>query len=197
MDVDLRRHRPRPPHVQPTTAARGGPRSPTAPTVRAPPALRRALAHHRRAPRRPSVPPRRRPRRRRLPPRPIEGNIIEALVKPIGVVRGISDLPWHKDCSIGRHSYRCCGITVGVSVTGADEAVVGCPPWRARTARRSRTSCAPTSTSRSCRSPPRAAISPCTSAARSTTRRRPRERAQGHVHRFRAPAAAGRHRRRR
>jgi hypothetical protein len=51
---------------------------------------------------------------------PIEGNIIEALVKPIGVVRGISDLPWHKDCSIGRHGYRCCGITVGISVTGAD-----------------------------------------------------------------------------
>jgi hypothetical protein len=52
---------------------------------------------------------------------PIEGNIIEALVKPIGVVRGISDLPWHKDCSIGRHSYRCSGMTVGISVTGGDE----------------------------------------------------------------------------
>jgi hypothetical protein len=47
-------------------------------------------------------------------------NVIEALVKPIGVVDGISDLPWHKDCSLGRHSYRCCGITVGISVTGAD-----------------------------------------------------------------------------
>jgi hypothetical protein len=52
---------------------------------------------------------------------PIEGNIIEALVKPIGVARGISDLPWHKDCSIGRHSYRCCGMVVGISVTGADD----------------------------------------------------------------------------
>jgi hypothetical protein len=51
---------------------------------------------------------------------PIEGNIIEALVKPIGVVRGISDLPWHKDCSIGRHPYRCCAMVVGISVTGAD-----------------------------------------------------------------------------
>ena len=50
-----------------------------------------------------------------------EGNAIEALVKPIGVVQGISDLPWHKDCSLGRHSYRCCGLTVGISVTGADE----------------------------------------------------------------------------
>ncbi len=47
-------------------------------------------------------------------------NVIEALVKPIGVVQGISDVPWHKDCSLGRHSYRCCSLTVGVSVTGAD-----------------------------------------------------------------------------
>jgi hypothetical protein len=50
-----------------------------------------------------------------------EGNLIEALVKPIGVVEGISDVPWHKDCSLGRHSYQCCGLTVGISVTGADE----------------------------------------------------------------------------
>ena len=46
---------------------------------------------------------------------------IEALEKPIGVVEGISDLPWHKDCSLGRHSYRCCSLTVGISVTAADE----------------------------------------------------------------------------
>ena len=48
-------------------------------------------------------------------------NVIEALVKPLGVVQGISDLPWHKDCSLGRHSYRCCSLTAGISVTGADE----------------------------------------------------------------------------
>jgi hypothetical protein len=48
-------------------------------------------------------------------------NRIEALFKPIGVVQGISDIPWHKDCSLGRHSYDCCGMTVGISVTGADE----------------------------------------------------------------------------
>jgi hypothetical protein len=47
-------------------------------------------------------------------------NRIEALVKPIGVVQGISDVPWHKDCSLGRHSYECCSMTVGISVTGAD-----------------------------------------------------------------------------
>ena len=47
-------------------------------------------------------------------------NSCQALVKPIGVVEGISDVPWHKDCSLGRHSYDCSGMTVGVSVTGAD-----------------------------------------------------------------------------
>ena len=47
-------------------------------------------------------------------------NRIEALFKPIGVVEGISDVPWHKDCGLGRHSYDCCGLTVGISVTGAD-----------------------------------------------------------------------------
>ncbi len=47
-------------------------------------------------------------------------NRIEALIKPIGVVEGISDVPWHKDCSLGRHSYECCGMTVGISVSGAD-----------------------------------------------------------------------------
>jgi ectoine hydroxylase-related dioxygenase (phytanoyl-CoA dioxygenase family) len=49
-----------------------------------------------------------------------EPNRIEALVKPLGVVRGLSDLPWHKDCAQGRHSYTCCGLTIGISVTGAD-----------------------------------------------------------------------------
>lgn len=48
-------------------------------------------------------------------------NRIEALFKPIGITEGISDIPWHKDCSLGRHSYDCCGMTVGISVTGADE----------------------------------------------------------------------------
>lgn len=46
---------------------------------------------------------------------------VEAVVKPLGVVRGSSDVPWHKDCSFGRHSYECCALTLGVAVTGADE----------------------------------------------------------------------------
>ena len=52
----------------------------------------------------------------------LEQNRIEALMKPIGVVAGISDVPWHKDCSLGRHSYECCSFTCGISVTGADAA---------------------------------------------------------------------------
>ena len=47
------------------------------------------------------------------------GARVGALSKPIGVVKGISDVPWHKDCSLGRHSYECCNLTVGISVNGA------------------------------------------------------------------------------
>jgi hypothetical protein len=43
----------------------------------------------------------------------------EGLVKPLGIVRGLSDLPWHKDCGQGLHAYNCSGLTVGISVTGA------------------------------------------------------------------------------
>jgi len=52
-------------------------------------------------------------------PRSEAANRVSALSKPIGVVKGISDVPWHKDCSLGRHSYECCGLTVGISVDGA------------------------------------------------------------------------------
>ena len=48
------------------------------------------------------------------------GARVGALSKPIGVGKGISDVPWHKDCSLGRHSYECCNLTVGISVNGAD-----------------------------------------------------------------------------
>lgn len=44
----------------------------------------------------------------------------EGLVKPLGIVRGLSDLPWHKDCGQGKHSYGCSRLTCGISVTGAD-----------------------------------------------------------------------------
>ena len=44
----------------------------------------------------------------------------EGLVKPLGIVKGLSDLPWHKDCGQGQHSYMCNAMTCGISVTGAD-----------------------------------------------------------------------------
>lgn len=49
--------------------------------------------------------------------RPRDTNCIEALIKPLGVVKGISDVPWHRDCAFGRHTYGCAGTTVGISVT--------------------------------------------------------------------------------
>jgi len=50
---------------------------------------------------------------------PHEGDSAEGLDKKVDVVEGISDVSWHKDCSLGGHSRRCSGITVGISVTGA------------------------------------------------------------------------------
>ncbi len=50
---------------------------------------------------------------------PVEGRCIEALVKPLAVVAGPSDLSFHRDCHLGRHAYSCSGMTVGVSVTGS------------------------------------------------------------------------------
>jgi hypothetical protein len=50
---------------------------------------------------------------------PDEGDSAEGLLKKVGVVEGISDVSWHKDCAMGGHSRRCCGLTVGISVTGA------------------------------------------------------------------------------
>ena len=44
----------------------------------------------------------------------------EGLLKKVGVVEGVSDVSWHKDCSMGGHSRGCCGLVVGISVTGAE-----------------------------------------------------------------------------
>ena len=50
---------------------------------------------------------------------PDRGDGAEGLLKKVGVVEGISDVSWHKDCAMGGHSRHCCGLTVGISVTGA------------------------------------------------------------------------------
>lgn len=44
---------------------------------------------------------------------------VEALQKPIGVVGGTSDIPWHRDCDGGMHSFLCRSLTIGIQVTGA------------------------------------------------------------------------------
>jgi hypothetical protein len=51
---------------------------------------------------------------------PDVGDSAEGLWKKVGVLEGISDVSWHKDCSMGGHSRSCCGLVVGISVTGAD-----------------------------------------------------------------------------
>lgn len=50
---------------------------------------------------------------------PEVGDSAEGLLKKLGVVEGASDVSWHKDCSMGGHSRRCCGLITGISVTGA------------------------------------------------------------------------------
>jgi len=74
-----------------------------------------------------------------------EANPVEALFKPIGVTQGISDVPWHKDCSLGRHSYECCRLTVGISVTPGGPApggggIASCPRLAGAGAARTRPS---------------------------------------------------------
>lgn len=50
---------------------------------------------------------------------PDASDAAEGLLKRVGVVEGISDVSWHKDCAPGGHSRQCCGLIVGISVTGA------------------------------------------------------------------------------
>ncbi len=50
---------------------------------------------------------------------PASGDSAEGLLKKVGVIEGISDVSWHKDCSMGGHSRSCCGLITGISITGA------------------------------------------------------------------------------
>jgi hypothetical protein len=52
---------------------------------------------------------------------PIEGRIIEALYKPVGVVSGPSDLSFHRDCHLGRHAFVCSRMTIGIALTPTGE----------------------------------------------------------------------------
>ncbi len=53
----------------------------------------------------------------RFPDRPQSS---EALLKPVGVVEGIADFPWHRDCSFGGHDYHCAGYAVGLPLGATD-----------------------------------------------------------------------------
>jgi hypothetical protein len=53
---------------------------------------------------------------------PVEGRIIEALCKPVGVVAGPSDVSFHRDCHLGRHAYVCARMTIGIPLTPTGEA---------------------------------------------------------------------------
>ncbi len=48
---------------------------------------------------------------------PVEGRVIEALYKPLGVASGPSDVSFHRDCHLGRHAYVCSRMTVGIPLT--------------------------------------------------------------------------------
>lgn len=50
---------------------------------------------------------------------------IEALIKPVGVLAGPSEIRWHKDCWQGRHPFFCSGLTIGILVTPSDEQTGG------------------------------------------------------------------------
>ena len=45
----------------------------------------------------------------------------DLLRKPVGVTEGLSDLPWHRDCELGMHAYRCASVTFGISVTASGD----------------------------------------------------------------------------
>ena len=47
--------------------------------------------------------------------------VVEALIKPVGVVAGASNLPFHRDCHFGKHAYECSGVDVGIPVTRSGE----------------------------------------------------------------------------
>ncbi|WP_395396576.1 phytanoyl-CoA dioxygenase family protein [Novosphingobium sp. BL-8A] len=56
----------------------------------------------------------------KLARKPVEGRIIEALFKPVNVVSGPSDLSFHRDCHLGRHSYACARMTIGVAISASN-----------------------------------------------------------------------------
>ncbi|MCK9930221.1 phytanoyl-CoA dioxygenase family protein [Frankia sp. Mgl5] len=53
--------------------------------------------------------------------RPSDGRGLEALIKPVDVTVGASDVSFHRDCHFGRHAYSCSNLVTGIAVTGSGE----------------------------------------------------------------------------
>ena len=45
---------------------------------------------------------------------------LSVVMKPPGVVEGLADLPWHRDCGLGGHSLMCPEFNVGIQLEGRD-----------------------------------------------------------------------------
>src|SRR5262249_57895615 len=44
------------------------------------------------------------------------------VIKNPGVVEGLSDLPWHRDCGLGGHPFTCPSVQVGIQLDAASAA---------------------------------------------------------------------------
>lgn len=44
---------------------------------------------------------------------------LSVVMKPPGIVEGLADLPWHRDCGLGGHSVMCPEFNVGIQLEGA------------------------------------------------------------------------------
>jgi hypothetical protein len=46
---------------------------------------------------------------------------LSVVMKPPGVVEGLADLPWHRDCGLGGHSIMCPAFNLGIQLEAATE----------------------------------------------------------------------------
>src|SRR5262249_26200642 len=44
------------------------------------------------------------------------------VLKPAGVVEGLADLPWHRDCGLGGHPFTCPALNIGIQLDAASAA---------------------------------------------------------------------------
>jgi len=56
-----------------------------------------------------------------LLPAPDHGDGVAAVIKVPGILEGLSDLPWHRDCGMGGHPLLCPGLNIGIQLDRASE----------------------------------------------------------------------------